>query len=657
MTPLTDLPLRYRPDIDGLRAMAILGVLIYHLDPQMLPGGFVGVDVFFVISGFLISALIDRDLKSGTFSIARFYERRIRRIIPALFAMICAVLAASWILLLPADLVALGKSVRYAVMALPNIHFQRITDDYFNESVSQVPLLHTWSLGVEEQFYLAFPLLLWAFYRCIKSRTTRLIPLSLIFLASLAASARMVPLDPTRAFYLLPFRAWEMLLGTLLALGGLPALRGWMQNVAGVAGMGLIVGSMLFFDGSIPFPGLSALLPCSGAALLIWSGIQSGAWTCRFLTLKPMVFVGLISYSLYLWHWPLIALVKYSSAYSGIAVPGVFAVSLALGYLSWRWIERPFRNPQLGSRARVFALWGTASIVLLGSDFWIGRNEGFASRFSPQVVRLLSFKEKPPYWTESRTDRSPHNVRVFGASGVAPTFALWGDSHGTALLPGLEAAARAEGKSFRKYGLGALAPIAGVVQASDRDALANLEYSQAVLDQLLADQSIRTVILHARWSLYNKGQNELGKTQGAPLRGQSSATPEALESFYAARIRETVDKLLAAGKRVVLIYPIPEIGLNVPDYLAKRALAGEPVVSTLPDDSFGIRGDSVLKLLDSLGPDERIVRVRPHEKLIRDGRVTVLVDGQSLFMDDDHLSTAGALYLKDTLSGIFRETM
>lgn len=657
MTQLTDLPSKYRPDIDGLRAVAILGVLVYHLDSQMLPGGFVGVDVFFVISGFLISGLIDRDLKGGTFSIARFYERRIRRIIPALFAMICAVLAASWILLLPADLIALGKSVRYAVMALPNIHFQRITDDYFNESVSQVPLLHTWSLGVEEQFYLAFPLLLWVFYRCGMSRKMRLITLALLFLASLAASARMVPLDPTRAFYLLPFRAWEMLLGTLLALGGLPVPRGRMQNVAGVAGMGMIVGSMLFFDGSTPFPGLSALLPCTGAALLLWSGIQSGAWTCRFLTLKPMVFVGLISYSLYLWHWPLIALAKYSSAYHGIAVAVVFAGSLALGYLSWRWIERPFRNPQFGSRARVFALWGTASILLLGSDSWIGRNEGFAWRFSPQVVHFLSFKEKPSYWNESRTDRSPHNVRVFGAPGVTPTFALWGDSHGTAILPGLEAAARDEGKSFRKYGLGALAPIAGVVQASDHDALSNLGYSQAVLDQLVADRSIRTVILHARWSLYNKGQNELGKTVAAPLRGQSSATPEALESFYAARIRETVDRLLAAGKRVVLIYPIPEIGLNVPDHLAKQALAGKPIVSTVPCESFGTRGDFVLKLLDSLGSDERIVRVKPHEKLIRDGRVTVQVDGQLLFMDDDHLSTAGALYLKDSLIGIFREPL
>lgn len=650
---MTDHPLKYRPDIDGLRAIAILGVLVYHLAPRLLPGGFVGVDVFFVISGFLISSLIDRDCQSGTFSIARFYERRIRRIIPALFAMMAVVLAASWILLLPEDLTALGKAMRYTVIAMPNVHFQRITDDYFNESVFQSPLLHTWSLGVEEQFYLVFPLLLWAFYRCGKSRRIRVMTLLVLFLASLVASARMVPLDPMEAFYLLPYRAWELLLGALLALGGMAAPEGRRQNIAGVAGISLIAGSMIFFDKATPFPGLFALLPCVGAVLLIWSGSRPGAWSGRMLAQKPVVFVGLISYSLYLWHWPLIALVKYCSAYNGPVVLAAFAGSLILGYLSWRWIERPFRNPQLGSRARVFAFWGMASLLLMAGDFWIGKKEGFPTRFSPQVVHFLSFKKKPSYWKESPADKSPHNARVFGAPGTVPTIALWGDSHGTAILPGLEAAAKEQGKSFRKFGMGALAPIAGVVQGSNRDQSSEITYSQSVLELLVADPSIRTVILHARWSLYNKGQNELNQTTGEPLRGQLSATPEALESFYAARIRETVDRLLASGKKIVLIYPIPEVGVNVPDVLAKYALAGKPIPSTLPCENFERRQDFILKVLDSLGDSDQIVRIKPHEKLLRDGKVTVQVADQSLYMDDDHLSTAGALYLKSSVVGIF----
>lgn len=653
---MTDHPLKYRPDIDGLRAIAILGVLVYHLDSRLLPGGFVGVDVFFVISGYLISTLIDRDCQSGTFSIARFYERRIRRIIPALFVMMAAVVVAAWILLLPADLAALGKSMRYTVIALPNVHFQRIADDYFNESVNQSPLLHTWSLGVEEQFYLVFPLLLWAFYRCSKSRRMRVTTLFILFLASLAASARMVQLDPMEAFYLLPYRAWEMLLGTLLALGGMTAPGGRRQNIAGAAGISLIAGSMIFFDKTTPFPGLSALLPCFGAVLLLWSGSRPGAWSARMLALKPVVFLGLISYSLYLWHWPLISFVKYCSAYNGAVVLAVFAGSLVLGYLSWRWIERPFRNPQFGSRTRVFAFWGMASLLLMAGDFWIGKKEGVPTRFSPQVVHYLSFKKKPSYWKESPTDKSPHNVRVFGAPGTVPAIALWGDSHGTAILPGLEAAAKEQGKSFRKYGMGALAPIAGVVQGSDRDASSDLAYSQAVLDLLVADQSIRTVILHARWSLYNKGQNELNQTTGEPLHGQLSATPEALESFYAARIQETVGRLLAAGKKIVLIYPIPEVGVNVPDVLAKQALAGKPIPSTLPCENFESRQDFILKVLDALGNDERIVRIKPHERLLRDGKVTVQVDDQALYMDDDHLSSAGALYLKSSIIGIFEGT-
>ncbi len=318
----------------------------------MLPGGFVGVDVFFVISGFLISAIIARDLHNGTFSIAQFYDRRIRRIVPALVAMICAVLAASWFILLPHDMEALGKSVRYVVPAMSNIQFLRNTEDYFRCTNNQFPLLHTWSLGVEEQFYLVFPLLLGALYRWRKTYWSRAAPLLILFVASLAASAWVVPNHPMKAFFLLPYRAWEMLLGALASLLILPIPRGRSNHILGIIGLGMIVASMAFFSNDTPFPGPSALLPCVGAALLLWTGQHGTALTRRILSTKPWVLLGLISYSVYLWHWPLIALANYTQPYTWTVRAVIFLASLIGGYLSWRYIENPFRNARLGSRKK-----------------------------------------------------------------------------------------------------------------------------------------------------------------------------------------------------------------------------------------------------------------------------------------------------------------
>ncbi len=645
----------YRPDIDGLRALAIFGVLIYHLYGRYLPGGFVGVDVFFVISGYLISSIIDRDLRMGTYSIARFYERRIRRIAPVLMVMTGLVLACSVFVLLPDDMAALGKSVRYVVIAIPNIHFLRDTENYFHQSADQALLLHAWSLGVEEQFYLIFPFLLGLLYRGVKDPRWRAGVLVVLFVVSLVASAVVVPVHPMRAFFLLPYRAWELLLGVLVALVRLPDPGGRMGHWLGVGGLVMVLGSMLWFDVNTPFPGPFALIPCVGTALMIWTGRRGGSWTCRVLSFKPIVLLGLVSYSVYLLHWPLVALAKYRFSYHAGTRFGILLVCLLGGYLSWRYIEKPFRNPRFGTRARVFCGWGLASAVLLAAGLWVERAKGFPGRFPPQVRHFLSFKEKSEHWklsdmTESATALAP----VFGTPGVTPGYALWSDSHGVAMIPGLAECARNHGQSFKKFGLNALPPVVGVVKNSDKDPAGRLRYSQAVLDLLVADPSIKTVILHARWSLYSKGQKEFGQTPAAvPLYGGVFRSPDELERFYAVRIRETVDKLIAAGKQVVLIYPIPEAGVNVPDLLARQAAGGATPESSIRCDDFFERQGFVIRALDSLGESDRIARIRPYEKLLHDGRLTVMDHGQSLYMDDDHLSDAGARILKPMLDGIF----
>jgi peptidoglycan/LPS O-acetylase OafA/YrhL len=651
---MTKHEINYRPDIDGLRALAIMGVLIFHLNGNLLSGGFVGVDVFFVISGFLISSIIDRDLGMGNFSIARFYDRRIRRIIPALFMVICMILLASFFILLPSDLVSEAKSVRYVVAAVSNIRFLKGIGNYFNESTNSIPFLHTWSLGVEEQFYLIFPLLLWLLYRNIQTARNRLAPLLMLFVASLAASAWVVPADPMKAFFLLPYRAWELLLGALIALGNLPNLRERWNNGIGMIGMGMIVGTMVLFNHQTQFPGPSALIPCVGAGLLLWTGRQRSAWTCRLLSLKPCVCLGLISYSVYLWHWPLIVLTNYLIPSSEIIQASIFVASLTLGYLSWRFVESPFRNPKLGTRTQIFVGWGISTAILLILSSLVIHSSGLLDRFSPEVRHYLAFKKRPSHWNDSAANLAkPEDSKVFGATGVVPTFALWGDSHAIAIIPGLEAAAKEQGLSFKKFGLEGVPPVEGVATKSYKKPQEFLVYSKAVLDLLVADSTIKTVILHAQWSKYYKVKSKTWETL-MKLYGQPNFTQSEHEQFYASRIKYTVETLIASGKKVVLIYPIPELEVNVPDFLAKQAMIGTSVVSTLPCEDFYQRHKFMLGLLDSIGKNEHVICIKPHQQMLHDGFVTVQADRKVFYLDSNHLSVAGALNLKSLLGEIFK---
>ena len=584
----SELPFRsYRPDIDGLRAVAVMGVLLYHLNDKWISGGFVGVDVFFVISGFLISRIIDREMRDGTFSIARFYERRIRRIFPAFCVMLVAVIIASWFILLPDDFVAFAKSIRYAVIGISNILFAKNAQNYFNESDSPVPLLHTWSLGVEEQFYLVFPVLMWTIYRFFKSQRSRLALVSLLFVISLVTSALVVGHYPVSAFFHLQYRAWELLLGTLLALGNPPSLRNALSKMLGLVGVAMIAGSMFYFDESVLFPGPSALVPCMGTALLLWSGKDATLWINRILSMKPFVLIGRISYSVYLWHWPMIALASYLGEITRVASFLILLSSLMCGFLSWRFIEKPFRNPVAESRKRLFLAWAALSALTIVCGSMIEASKGFPKRYAPEVRRLLAFKEKPAYWKNAAKDaKNPLSEVVYGAEDVIPRYALWGDSHGTALVPVLDALGKISGEAFRKFGQGALPPVMGVVQTSESNPDERLRITRETLDLLVADRSIHTVLLHARWSLYNRGQNENHDVARASFFGVSFDSPDKAEAFYFSKIRETIDKLVASGKRVVVIGPVPEVGRTVPDMLAKQQIAGLPLSSTVACGDF-----------------------------------------------------------------------
>ncbi len=396
--------LSYRADIDGLRAIAVLSVLAFHIQLRGTQGGFVGVDVFFVISGYLISSIVFSEIAESRFSVTRFYERRIRRIFPALFVMLAVLSVFAVIYLLPAELTAYSKSMLAATASGSNFYFWQHSG-YF-DSPTSYPLLHTWSLAVEEQFYILFPLFL---VLVRKFSPTRLrLSVIILFCASLVASVAIVFQNREAAFYMPYTRAWELLLGTLLSLGMFPRLQSaWQRNLATIMGIGLIVFSILFYTQRTLFPGLSALAPCVGSALIIGAGESGSSLIGKILSWRPIVFIGLISYSLYLWHWPIIVLQQMGVLLGESAITShrmaallpphrlnmivEITLSLVLGILSWRFVERPFRNGPLRlSGWPLFVLAGAVMIILIAFSSLTVCANGFEGRFPPDALEVAS---------------------------------------------------------------------------------------------------------------------------------------------------------------------------------------------------------------------------------------------------------------------------
>ncbi|HUN60361.1 MAG TPA: acyltransferase family protein [Candidatus Sulfotelmatobacter sp.] len=455
--------LKYRADIDGLRAVAVLSVLAFHIRLHGIQGGFVGVDVFFVISGYLISSIVFTEIAESRYSIIGFYERRIRRIFPALFAMLAVFSVLAAVYLLPAELVGYSKSMLAATASASNFYFWRHSG-YFDMPTSY-PLLHTWSLAVEEQFYILFPLFLLLVRKLFPTRLR--VSVTFLFFVSLVASAVVVSQNRETAFYMPYTRAWELLLGTILSLGLFPRLGvAWQRNVVTFAGMVLIAISIFFYSEQTLFPGLSALAPCVGSALIIGAGESGSSLIGKLLSWRPIVFIGLISYSLYLWHWPIIVLQQMGVfvGESAIASHRIAALlpehrlnmlvevvlSFIAAILSWRFVERPFRSGPLRLSGRpLFALAGAVGIILIGVSAWAVLAKGFEGRFptdalevasvhhdSEEIVRKGCFVTSDYHFEKYNSNVCLHQ----DDSGKKRNYLLFGDSHSAMLWSALSLA-------------------------------------------------------------------------------------------------------------------------------------------------------------------------------------------------------------------------
>lgn len=628
----------YRPDIDGLRAVAILGVLIFHINPQWLAGGFVGVDVFFVISGYLITGILNRELERGTFSMVAFYERRIRRIFPALVVMLAVVGVAGAVLLLPDDFVLLGRAMRHALFGLSNLFFRGEMDGYFAVDDEEMLLLHTWSLSVEEQYYVIFPLLMAFAWRWLRNRRKLLLTMAGLGLLSLAGSELVVRGDAAGAFFLLPWRAWELLLGGCLALVALPEPGRRAAEICGWGGLALIAGSMGFFHGGMPFPGLLALVPCVGAALVIHGGANRSAAFARVLGWRPFVGLGLISYSVYLWHWPLAAFTAYFSIARNGPVAGVaiFAGSLILGWASWRFVEQPFRDVSLLSRRKVFIGWGSALGVMLALALVIGKFKGFPQRFDEAVLRMAEQKKLPErYQANQKSVGVEGKPKRYGNPEGEAVMAVWGDSHAGSLLPVLDEVSKEMGVGLLSYVRNGYLPLVGKLGEGEADEYAR---SVAIMRRLKEDKAVRTVVLAARWGnvLRMKPGGEDGEKAGA------------------ARLNDTIQELVDSGKQVILVYPVPEISFNVAEQCAKLMSWNKPLPRLAPEaESTRVWNPKAAAVLDRWKDHPGFFKIYPESVLSQNGKVWIRDGGTAIYRDDDHLSLGGSLLLKD----LFREAM
>ncbi|MCK0206474.1 acyltransferase [Starkeya koreensis] len=668
--------MKYRREIDGLRAVAVVPVILFHAGFEVFSGGFVGVDVFFVISGYLITIILLTEIEKGEFSIAKFYERRARRILPALFVVMAACLPFAWLWMVPDQLKAFGQSVTAVVFFVSNILFWQESGGYFAPAAELKPLLHTWSLAVEEQYYLLAPVslaLLWRFGRravfwCVVATA----------LASLLATEWGWRFAPRANFYLPQFRIWELLAGSIC--GFIATSRAPRPNeLLAAIGLALIVFAIFAFDSGTPFPSFYALVPVVGASLIVLYA-HKGTFTARLLSTPVLVGIGLISYSAYLWHQPLFAFARIRSMAdpSPELMSGLAVLSLALAYLSWRYVEQPFRRgpiPLLPSRQAVFRASTVAGVLFAAIGTYANVSKGIPSRLAAiepgsREERLMASARMP-----MGTGRCEPGPRTNGAGALCAVFEpanaerrilIVGDSHSSVMLP----AWAGVGERNAVYWLGApgCPPLIGVSVHGGMFDLGVCEDVARRQIEMVKERGFDTVVLVARWSLYPDGYNPgLGRRVSLSREGEMRGTSQADSAeLFAQALPNTVAAYLALGVNVVLVEQIPEQKVLPEKTLQQAALLG--MSGGVDDEAFekaiwessttveegrkrlAFTRDVVEKLRG-----EKVWVVSFEDAFERNGRYVWGDRGGAFYSDQNHLSVHGTEFLRDSVTRAFEQ--
>lgn len=639
----------YRPDIDGLRAVAVLAVLFYHAGFTALPGGFMGVDIFFVISGYLITSFIVRDLAAGEFSMVAFWERRARRILPPLFAVVGTSLVAGFFLFLPMDLIQLARETMSQSVFGSNFLFLK-QGGYFNTSNDIKVLLHTWSLAVEEQFYLFFPIGMYLWWRFVgRNVLWLLIPCTVLsFILCLVVTGMMDRI----AFYMLPFRGWELLAGAVLAANNASYSNRIVREMASLLGAGLISYSILFYSAE-PFPGYIALLPVFGTVLIVWAKDSA---INRLLSLKPVVAIGLISYSLYLWHWPVMAYVRYQpfiefTAYIGFAC---IAASMLLAAATYFMVEQPVRKRRVLSSRRaifLFSLAGLLSMAAAGAAIMVAK--GAPQRFGDDVLALEAGARD---WNAQRWACDQPSVERIESGDVcqtnpesgAPDFILWGDSHADAIAPLFyELSGKRNRNGYVVTGHGCPPMIGGGEPATPVTYDCNAANEATI--EFIRKNAIKDVFLVSNWVSYLDPARPMDASHMEWYDANTSGRP------VAASLKRTIGQISEGGARIHILYNIPYVLIDPP-----RVLALEKLHSYEGRSKTAVSVEAYHKALENersvfkeIGNDA-IDYIEPEKVLCDEEYCYAEKDGRSLYFNMGHLSAFGATQLAPLFEDYFK---
>jgi len=628
-------PLKYRADIDGMRAIAVMLVLIFHFSlVPAVKAGFFGVDIFFVISGFLITTIIKRQLDLDIFSVGAFYVNRIRRLAPALLAVLLMTMSAGALWLFPNELIELSKQALVSQLYVANFYFWR-SISYFGLGAHDVFLLHMWSLAVEEQFYLIYPVCILLVHRHLKKNFWAAIMLG--FLVSFGLNILFVSQKPEATFYLLPTRAWELLMGALVPLVAVKWARSErIDEMIGVLGAGLVVVSVTCYRNDFYFPGFYALLPTMGAAGLLLSGHDRTTRVSRVLSWKPIVYAGKISYSLYLVHWPInvfaaLLIEQYSVSWR----LAMFAVSIVLAAIVYHVVEEPTHHKRYLATKNKLLLGYTAGLAATISVFVIVRlSDGLPRRFPEEVVRLANYAndkaeklEKCNFAGQPLTSQT--SFCQIGVADQSPAWLVYGDSHAWATYAAFDKWFKLNGQAglfIFRYGC---PPLNGVHLFVFGDKGECFAFNQAVTRFIESQAYLRNIVVVATWRQAIEGRLSMSS--------QTQPTKEESVQLFTDRFSQTLEHLHDLGRQVYVWEPVPGARKNVPRELARAALEHRAadievdVAEYFSTYSF---------FFDALKNNRRWISVSfsPSEALCNTGKCAVSYEGNPLYSDDSHIT-------------------
>ena len=633
--------LKYRAEIDGLRAIAVIPVILFHAGFELFSGGFVGVDVFFVISGYLITTILIKDLENNSFSLVNFYERRARRILPALYFMIITSVIIGWFILTPYFYRDLFQTITATSLFMSN-YLIYLKSGYFAAIADLKPFLHTWSLAVEEQYYVLFPILLFLFWRFGRIATVLLLIALLIF--SFLYCLWALDHHPNANFLLLPSRAWELLAGCLVAF--FIQKKGLLSNnFLATLGLVAIIFSVFVFDSSTPFPSYYTLVPVLGAmAIIIFANEKT--LVAQILRARIIVGLGLISYSLYLWHQPVFSFLKHLLFTKPTYFQSFVALVLIclISIFSWQYVERPFRNKKKFSKKSIIIfsivfIIATALLGLLGH-----KKMGFTNRLSTETRMISegSFDKNPRQFECKYLDEKSEideTCLIGDKKNAEPSIAIIGDSHADHLLQSFHNQLLLEGLTAYNFSFKNCSPVSFISTTSDfTENICFEKISNFIKD----NKNVNKVIVAFRWvtSIPGKGYGNFSR--------ENLLDKKILKS-RGEIIAKKLENLAGSEIELTLVYPVPEAGEDVPNYTVKKRILGKKnFILRIPYALFMERNKYAYYALNLVSTTKAIIRVYPSQVLceeIPDGYCKTVLNSKSLYYDDDHLTNYGASLL------------